>query len=268
MPYPYSRYRSRRYSSFKRRRTYKKAGSLNSFFPNRMSRSFTSNFRSPNTGQQWRRALKDCIIYCDASDNLRFQDADGVDCSYLVSNTFNVPAATDAGTNLKQFGFAANVSLWDVKSYTDFISLFPLCKLNKVEWRITYEAGDSAQTYPGGPATQSPGCPHLYWSWNPYDQTPPTDIGDVNSNSNCKDSILSNSHTVGFAHSLWPIVKPVGADGTASGTAYVTRNMWLSTQNDIPHCSTKFWVRNFGGTLSGARIRVQPYLYFTTKLSY
>jgi hypothetical protein len=213
--------------------------------------------------------MPDAIIYIGNDGQVKCHDANGADCTYLASNQFNATPLADAVGNTIQFGFVANANIEDIVGAPKMSAVFRLYQIEKIEWRISYEAGDSATNYPGGAATQSPGVPHVYWIWNPHDQLAPNSYEDVLTVTNCKDQVCSNDRPIKIVHSAYPITRTVDNDGTSStANSIITRNQWLRTENQSPHCSTKWWVRNFGGVASGARLRVQPVALLKFKMMY
>lgn len=209
---------------------------------------------------QFRRPYYDAIFIFDDSDTLQVKDGLGADITWLFVGT---PSA-DAGIASKQFGFAVNPGIDDLVNSQDLRNLFAQYKFGPTEFEITFEQGDSAFTQAtASSGAQSPGPPHIYYYYDSSSDFPPNDVTYVMQKGNLRSHLLTNNHPLKFSHTLRPNMAVEIGDKTVAPFAVLDHNPWMITNTEgsdpanlAPHFGTHFYVRNFGGSFTGCRMRV------------
>jgi len=209
----------------------------------------------------FRRCYYDATFYFDDSNVLQCRDGQGQPIPWLALGS----ATADAGPAQMQFGFSVDCSFDDLVSPAEMRDLFSQYKFGKTEFQLTFEMGDSTSTAAGtnNYATQSAGPPHVYYYYDSTNADPSTNVVDVMQRGNVKSHLLTNNHPLIFNHTLRPQLGAADGQLAYAPLVVLDQNPWLKLTrpngddgNAAPFYGTHFYVRNFGGSFTGARMRL------------
>lgn len=209
----------------------------------------------------FRRPYYDALFVFDDTDTLKVLDGTGADITWLNVGT----PTNDAGVAQRQFGFAVNCGFDDLVNSIDLRNLFSQYKFGPTEFQLTFESGDSAFTQAtASSGAQSPGPPHIYYYYDNTNDAAPTDASVIMQRGNLHSHSLTNGNPLVCKYTLRPSMGVESGDlGVVIPFAVLDKNPWMimnSSGSDpgnlAPHYGLHFYVRNFGGSYTGMRMRL------------